>query len=122
MHRLLPLAFLISVFSIFGISWIVIDVDPDTAPWYFFVILIGLIFLFVFNFLGTLLYFLRTRFIKNYNKGWYVKTSFKMAFFIALFVALLAALSILQLVTTLTLFASITIVVLLAIWVYLGRK
>ncbi len=122
MHRLLPFSFLAAIFSLFGISWIVVDIDPDTAPWYFFVILIVLIFLFVFNFLAILLYFLRTKFIKNYNKGWYVKTSFKMAFFIAMFVTLLSALSILQLVSLLTLLASIMVVGLLAVWLYLGRK
>lgn len=122
MHRLLPFAFLISSASLFGIAWIVVDVDPDSAPWYIFALLVVLIFLFIFNFLGTFLYFVRTRFYKKYDRRWYFKTSFKMAFFIAIFISLLAALSILQLVTLVTIGASILLVGLLAVWVYLGKK
>lgn len=122
MHRLLPFAFLISAFSFFGLVWIIVGVDPDSAKWYIFALFIGLIFLFVFNFLGTGLYFIRTKFVKNYDKRWYVKTSFKMAFFVALFLAILTALAILQLVTMLTVVSSILVVGLLAVWSYLGRK
>lgn len=122
MHRLLPFAFLISVFALFGLVWIVIQVDPDLAQWYIFAALIVLVFLFIFNFLGTLLYFLRTKFYKRYSADWYFKTSFKMAFFVAIFVSILATLAILQLITTLTIVASIFVVGLLAVWSYLGRN
>lgn len=122
MHRFLPFAFLIWAFSLFGILWILISVDPETAPWYVFVFLIFLIFVFLLNFLGLLLYFLRTRFYKRYSASWYVKTSFKMAFFVAAFISLLAALAILQLVTTITAIAAILAIGLLAVWSYLGKK
>lgn len=122
MTKFLPFAFLISAFSFFGLAWIIVGVDPDTAPWYIFVLFVGLIFLLVFNLLGLLLYFIRTKFVKNYDKRWYVKTSFKMAFFIALFMAILTALAILQLINVLTGISSIMAVGLLAVWVYLGRQ
>ena len=122
MQSFLPISFLIAFFALFGISWIVVDVDPDTAPWYFFGLLVLLVFLFIFNFLGTLLYFLRTRFYKKYDAKWYLKTSFKMAFFVAAFISILAVLSILQLVSMVTIGASILLVGLLAVWVYLGKK
>lgn len=122
MHRLLPFAFLISAFSFFGLAWIIVGVDPDSAPWYIFALFVGLIFIFVFNFFGTGLYFIRTKFVKNYDRRWYVKTSFKMAFFVALFLAILTALAILQLISLLTGIASIMAVGLLAVWVYLGKK
>lgn len=122
MHRLLPFAFLLSAFSFFGLAWIIVGVDPDTAPWYIFALFVGLIFLFVFNLLGLFLYFTRTKFVKNYDKKWYVKTSFKMAFFIAIFLAILTALAILQLISLITGVATIVAVGLLAVWVYLGKK
>src|SRR3990167_11291899 len=122
MVRLLPLAFLIVVASLFGLAWIVIDVDPKSAPWYIFTALVILIFTLVFCFLGLLLYFLRTRFYKRYSANWYVKTSFKMAFFVALFLTLATTLAILQLVTLFNVALAILAVVLFAIWSFLGRK
>ena len=122
MHRFLPLSFLIVFLALFGISWIVVGVDPDTAPWYIFAVLILLIFIFIFSFLGTILYFIRTRFYRRYSANWYVKTSFKMAFFIAVFISLLAILAILQMITTITSIAAILAVALLAVWSYLGKS
>jgi len=122
MVRVLPLAFLILCASLFGLAWIVVEVDPDTAVWYLFVLLVFLTFLIVFSFLGLLLYFLRTRFYKRYNSNWYVSTSFKMALFIAAFVTLTAALAILQLVTLFNVILAILAVSLVAVWSYLGKK
>ena len=122
MVRLLPIAFLILCASIFGLAWIVIDVDPKSAPWYIFTALVILIFTLVFCFLGLLLYFLRTRFYKRYSANWYVKTSFKMAFFVAIFLALAAALAILQLVTLFNVLLAILAVSLFAVWSYLGKR
>ena len=122
MVRLLPFAFLILCASIFGLSWIILEVDPDSAAWYVFVFLIFLIFLAVFCFLGLFLYFLRTRFYKRYSAKWYVYTSFKMAFFVAFFVALSATLAVLQLVNLFNVILAILAVVLFAVWSYLGKK
>ncbi len=122
MVRLLPITFLILCASLFGLAWIVTEVDPNTATWYIFVLLVFLIFLIVFSFLGLLLYFLRTRFYKRYNSSWYVYTSLKMALFIAAFVALAAALAILQLVTLFNVILAILAVSLVAVWSYLGKK
>lgn len=122
MSKLLPFSFLIAFFSVFGLAWIVVGVDPDTAPFYSFILFVGLLFLSIFNLLGLLLYFLRTRFIKNYEKNWYIRSSFKMAFLIALFIAILALLVILQLITLVTGIAAIMAVGLLAVWMYLGKS
>src|SRR3989344_765483 len=122
MVRILPFAFLILCASLFGLFWIILEVDPDSAAWYVFVFLIFLIFLAVFCFLGLLLYFLRTRFYKRYSAKWYVYTSFKMAFFLALFLALAATLAILQLVTLFNVVLAILAVSLFAVWSYLGKR
>ena len=122
MVRLLPFAFLIEVASLFGLSWIVIEVDPKGAPWYIFALLVLLIFASVFCLLGLILYFLRTRLYKRYSARWYVYTSFKMAFFVALFLALSATLAILQLVTLFNVTLAILAVVLFAIWSFLGGE
>ena len=122
MVKLLPIAFLLAASTLFGISWIVIGVDPEEAPWYIFILFLGLLFTFIFNFFGLLLYFLRTKFIKNFDRRWYIKTSFKMAFFVAVFITLMAMLAILKLATTLTLIAAFLAIGLLAVWVYLGKK
>jgi len=122
MVKLLPLSMLVAFFSFFGISWIVVGVDPDIAEWYKFALLIFLIFLFLFSTLGLLLYFGRTRFIKKYNSNWYVATSFKMAFFIALFVAFAAVLAILDLVNTFNIGLVIIALSLFAVYNYLGKK
>ena len=119
---LLPFAFLIAVASLFGLSWIVVEVDPKAAPWYIFVILIFSIFTSVFCLLGLVLYFVRTRLYKRYSVNWYVKTSFKMAFFVAIFLALAAALAILQLVTLFNVLLAILAVSLFAVWSYLGKR
>src|SRR3972149_7582983 len=122
MLRLLPFVFLIAVASLFGLSWIVVEVDPTVAAWYIFTILVILIFTSIFCLLGLILYFLRTRLYKRYSANWYVKTSFKMAFFVALFLALAATLAILQLVTLFNVLLAILAVVLFAVWSFLGKK
>lgn len=122
MPNFLPFVFLISAASIFGLAWIVIRVDPETAPWYIFAIFVVLIFIAVFCLLGVLLYFVRTRFYKRYSANWYFKTSFKMAFFVAFFAALVTGLAILQLVTIFNLVLAIAVISLLAVWSYLGKK
>ena len=122
MVRFLPFAFLIAVASLFGLSWIIVEVDPKSAPWYVFVLLVILIFTSTFCLLGLILYFLRTRLYKRYSANWYVKTSFKMAFFVALFLALAATLAILQLVTLFNVLLAILAVSLFAVWSYLGKR
>ena len=122
MVRFLPFAFLIAVASLFGLSWIIVEVDPKSAPWYVFVLLVILIFTSTFCLLGLILYFLRTRLYKRYSANWYVKTSFKMAFFVALFLALAATLAILQLVTLFNVVLAILAVSLFAVWSYLGKR
>lgn len=122
MHRLLPFAFLTSVACLFGLAWIVIEVDPQTAAWYFFALFDVLLFVSIWGFLGLVLYFVRTRFYKRYSANWYFKTSFKMAFFVALFIAVVAILAILKLITTLNLLLAIVVLALFAIWSYLGKK
>lgn len=122
MVKLLPFSALLAFLSLFGLVWIVYDVDPDTARWYFFVLFVILLFTLIFCGLGLFLYFVRTRFYRRYSANWYVKTSFKMAFFVALFIALAATLAILQLVTTLNIALAILAVSLFAFWSYLGKK
>lgn len=122
MSRLLPFTSLAAFVSLFGLSWIVFEYDPESVPWYIFALFIGFVFTFVFSFFGTLLYFARTRFYKKYNPDWYFKTSFQMAFFVAIFVAMVTLLSLLDLLTTLNLFLTIAAVLLFAVWSYLGRK
>ncbi len=121
MSTLLPFIFLISVFSIFGITWVAWYVDPDSAPWYIFALLVVLIFSACWGLLGTVMYFLRTRFYRRYSANWYFRTSFKMAFFISLFTAVVTLLAILQLMSRFNLFLLISAVILFAIWSYLGK-
>ena len=122
MVRLLPFAALASFGALFGMSWIVIGVDPDTAPWYVFASFVVLLFVFSFCLLGTLLYFLRTRLYKRYSASWYFKTSFKMSFFVALFLAIAAILAMLQLVTIFNVVLAILAIILFAVWSYLGKR
>jgi len=122
MHRLLPVVFLILCASIFGLTWIVIEIDPDTTPWYIFALFIFLLFWIVFCLLGLVLYFLRTRFYRRYSANWYFYTSFKMAFFIAVFVAVSATLAILQLVNLFNVLLVILAISLFAFWSYLWKK
>lgn len=122
MARLLPFVFLISVASLFGIAWIVVEIDPDSAPWYIFTILILLIFAAVFGLLGLILYFGRIKFHKRYSVNWYIKTSFKMSFFIAFFMALTSTLAILQLISVFNLLLAGLAVSLFAIYTFLGKK
>ena len=122
MRKFLPLVFLASVVSIFGLSWIVTAVDPDNTKWYFFALFVFLLFLSMWGILGLILYFVRTKIRKKYDPAWYFKTSFKMGFFVALFIAVSAVLSLLQLVTVLNVLLAIIALVLFAIWSYLGRK
>lgn len=122
MTKLLPLALLASFFSLFGILWIVVKVDPEANPWHFFAIFVLLVFIFLFCFLGTLLYFLRTKFYKKYDPSWYFKTSFKMSFFVAFFLALVALLEVLRLITLLNLGLALLVVTIFAFYSYLGKK
>ena len=122
MQRLLPFVFLISVASTFGISWIVVAVDPDSAAWYIFALLIFLIFAAVFGLFGLVLYFVRIRFYKRYSVNWYIKTSFKMSVFVAFFVALASTLAILQLISIFNLILAGLAVSLFAIWSFLGGE
>ena len=121
MYRL-PLIFLISTFSLFGLSWIVTEVDPETAPVWIFALFVFLLFAVVFGFLGLIIYFLRTRFYKRYDVNWYIFTSFKMAFFVALFVAIAATLAIFDLVSLFNVSLAILSIALFAIYSYLGKK
>ena len=77
MARFLPLTFLASIASLFGIVWIVWEFDPDTKPWMIFALFAVLLFVFSWSGLGTILYFLRTKFLRKYSADWYFKTSFK---------------------------------------------
>ena len=122
MAKLLPLVFLISAASIFGIAWIVTTVDPSSARWHFFALFDLLLFTSVWGLVGLLLYAVRTRLYKRYSANWYFYTSFKMAFFVAAFLAIAAILAILQLVTTLNVILAILAIALFAFWSYLGRK
>ena len=122
MNRILPFVFLVSTVSLFGLSWIIIRVDPQNAHWYIFVLLVILIFLTTLGFLGLIFYFLRTRIYKRYSANWYFYTSFKMAFFVAGFLALLSILAILRLITVFNVSLLILAVILFALWSYLGKK
>ena len=122
MVKLLPFSFLIATFSIFGLVWIILDVDPDSAPWYIFAVFDLLLFVSVWGLLGLALYFIRTRFYKRYSANWYFKTSFKMAFFVALFASVVAILAILRLITVFNLILAIVAISLFAVWSYLGKK
>lgn len=122
MPVLLPFIFLTSVISVFGLSWIVIRVDSDTAPIYIFGLFVFLLFAAVWGFLGLILYFARTRLYKRYNPDWYFGTSFKMAFFIAFFIALAAVMAILDLVTLINVALAILALALFAVWSYLGKR
>lgn len=122
MNKFLPFIFLVAVLSIFGIIWIVWYIDPDTAPWYIFAILVALVFVASLGLIGTLLYYLRTKFYRRYSPRWYFNTSFKMALFVSGFLALIAGLAILQLATPFNLFLSISAIALFAVWSYLGKK
>ena len=122
MSRFLPFVFLASVASLFGISWIIYGVDPNSAPWYIFALLVVLIFAAVFGFLGLALYFVRIRFYKRYSVNWYIKTSFKMAAFVALFVGLVCALAILKLISFFNLALTGLAVCLFAMRSFLGKR
>lgn len=122
MNRFLPLVFLISVASAFGIFWIIFSVDPDTKPWLMFAVFFGLLFIFVFSALGLMFYFLRTYFLKRFSPKWYFNTSFRMAFFVAIFVTLAALLAALKLVTIFNIFLLIFAISLFALWSYLGER
>jgi len=122
MTRVLPFVFLASFAALFGISWIIIRVDPQNTHWYVFALLIILIFLTTFGFLGLIFYFLRTRIYKRYSANWYFYTSFKMAFFVAAFLALISILAVLRLITVFNVALLILAVILFALWSYLGKK
>lgn len=122
MARLLPFTFLVACAALFGLAWIIVRIDPQSAQWYIFALFILLLFLVVFCLLGLSLYFARTRLYKRYSANWYFYTSFKMAFFVALFVAITAILAILDLVTLFNVILVILGVSLLALWSYLGKR
>ena len=118
----LPLIFLTSTFSLFGLSWIVSEVDPEIAPIWIFALFVFLLFAVVFGFLGLVIYFLRTRLYRRYDVNWYIFTSFKMAFFVALFVSISATLAIFDLVSLFNVSLAILSITLFAVWSYLGKK
>ncbi|MDP2632453.1 MAG: hypothetical protein Q8P25_01890 [Candidatus Curtissbacteria bacterium] len=122
MSRFLPIVFLLSVIAIFGLVWIVVDVDPEGAKWYIFGLFDLLLFIAVWGLSGLLLYFARTRLYRRYSANWYFYTSFKMAFFVAAFLAVSTILAILKLVTTLNIILAILAIILFAFWSYLGKK
>ena len=122
MSKFLPFVFLVSFASLFGISWIVVAIDPDSADWYIFALLIFLIFVTVFGLFGLALYFVRIRFYKRYSVNWYIKTSFKMSAFVAFFIALASTLAILQLISVFNLILAGLAVSLFAIYSFLGKK
>lgn len=122
MSRFLPFLFLVSIFSLFGIAWIIWDVDPDTAKAQTFALLVTLVFVTIFGFLGLLIYFVRSRFNKRINPAIYIFSCFKISFFVAVVVVLLATLSILKLASLFNLFLVLGSVLLFAVYVYLGKK
>ncbi len=122
MTRFLPLVFLISVFSLFGIIWIIWDVDPDTAKAQTFALLIMLVFIAIFGFLGLIIYFVKSKFNRRVNPTTYVFSCFKVSFFVALFIALLATLAVLKLISAFNLFLVVSAVGLFGLYVYLGKK
>lgn len=122
MARFLPFSFLAAFASLFGLAWIITGTDPENVAWYIFALFVVLIFLFLINILGLILYFLRTKLYKRYSASWYFYTSYKMAFFVAVFVAVAAILAILDLVSTLNVVLAIVAIALFAIWSFLGKK
>lgn len=122
MTRFLPLIFLVSVFSVFGLVLLIWYTDPEIAPWYIFGLFSILVFITVWGFLGTILYFVRIRFYRRFSAKWYFETSFKMAFFVAGFIALVTILALLQMVTALNLLLAVVAICLFALWSYLGKK
>ena len=122
MNKFLPFIFLVSVLSLFGISWIVVGVDPDNAPLYIFAVLVILIFVSIFGLLGLVLYFLRTKLYKRYSAKWYFYTSFKMALFVAVFAGLISILALLRLITFFNIALLILAIILFALWSYLGKR
>ena len=122
MARMLPFVFLISVTSLFGISWIVFEVDPNIAPWYIFALLILLIFISLAGNLGLLLFFTRTIFHKRFSVNWYITTSFEMSSFIAFFVVLASILAMLQLISIFNLILAGTAVSLFATYSFVGKN
>ena len=121
MYRL-PITFLASTFALFGLFWIVTDIDPETAPVWIFAVFVFLLFVVVFGFLGLIIYFLRIRLYRRYDINWYIFTSFKMAFFVAAFVAIAATLAIFDLVSLFNVSLAILSIALFAVWSYLGKK
>lgn len=118
----MPFLFLVSVFSLFGIAWIIWDVDPDTAKVQTFVILITLVFITIFGFLGLVIYFVRSRFNRRTNPATYIFSGFKVSFFAACLASLLATLAVLKLISAFNLFLVVGAVSLFALYVYLGKK
>lgn len=122
MQKFLPFTFLGFIGSVFGILWIVFEVDPDPKPIHFFALFSFLVFLATWMGLGTFLYFARTKLYKKFEPNWYFKTSFKMAFFTALFAGLSSFLILMDLMSLFNLFLVVAVVVMFALWVFLGRK
>ena len=122
MTRFLPLIFLVSVFSVFGLVLLIWYTDPESAPWYVFGLFCILVFVSVWGLLGTILYFVRIRFYRRFSAKWYFNTSFKMAFFVAGFIGLATILTVLQLVTAINLLLAGVAICLFALWSFLGKK
>lgn len=122
MSHLLPFTFLIAFASLFGLAWIFVEVDPDSAAWYLKSLVVFLTFVSIFCLLGIFLYFVRIRFYRRYSVRRYIFTSFKMAGFVAFFAALIATLAILKQISTFNVFLAIAATALFALYSYLGKK
>ena len=122
MNKLMPFIFLIAVFSIFGLSWIIVRVDPQNARWYIFVLFILILFSAIFCLSTIAFYFLNAKIHKGQKSNSFLYSSFKYAFLIAFLASLIAALAILQQASLFNIILAILAVSFLALWSYVGRK
>ena len=122
MDKLLPFSFLIAFFSFFGIAWIIFDTDPDTSKYYIYILLVFLIFLLLWNFLGLIFYLFMIRINRRVDPAKYVFSSYKISLLIATFVSVFAILAILKLISTLNIALVVLSLVCFVIYNYLGKK
>lgn len=124
MVKLLPFVFLVAACSLFGLAWMLTMVDPQKAAWYMLALFVVLIFVFVFSFLGLILYFVRTKIHgrMHLDSNWYARTSLKMAFFVALFISVLTILGMLQLITVFNMALAAIAIGIFMFWAYLGKR
>lgn len=99
-------------------------IDPTKAGWYLLALFVLLLFVFVFSFLGLMLYLVRTKIHgrMHIDANWYARTSLKMSFFVALFVATLATLGMLQLITVFNMALAALAIGIFMFWAYLGKR